>query len=54
MKKGATTVKEEKAKASASPAPSEDGKGNEKGKNDSAAEGFPKLKKKPKKLEQRT
>ena len=32
MKKGATTVKkEEKAKASASPASSEDGKGSEKG-----------------------
>ena len=41
------TVKKEKAKASASPASSEDGKGSEKGKNDSAAEGFPK----PKKLE---
>lgn len=52
MKKGATTVKkEEKTKASASPAPSEDRKGSE---NDSAAEGFPKPKKKPEKLEQRT
>lgn len=56
MKAGVTTVKEEKAKASASPASSEDGKGSEKGKNDSAAEGISKLKKpeKPEKLEKRT